>query len=525
MPKTKVLLVYPKNPVTYWSYKYALSFIGKKSIQPPLGLLTVAALLPEEYFDLRLIDTNVTKLRDADIRDSDLVMISSMIVQKESFASIVGRCNGLGVPVAAGGPYPTSCRDEIRGVDFFILNEGEVTVPLFVADWIQGHPQGVYESTEKPDLAASPVPRFDLVDHRKYAVMSLQFSRGCPHDCEFCDIVSLFGRVPRVKSAPAFLRELDALYAAGARGSLFIVDDNFIGNKAKAKELLRAMIPWQAERGYPFKLITEASVELARDDELLDLMAGVNFSMVFVGLETPVPESLASIGKVQNLRMNVVDGIRKIQEKGIEVTGGFIIGFDDDPPDVSDRQIKFTEELAIPVAMMGLLTALPKTGLSRRLEREGRLIGSGDGNNTGATELNFEPLVPVAKIVQGYYRTIREIYRPRAYFNRCLELLRRFPESRRHPKPGETGYVTPTGALYLLRSLVRQTFTPYGFEYLRFVLKALKISPLLVGDFITMAIQGRHLMKVTNAVLRLGRARIRQEERFSPAVRARTVPA
>jgi radical SAM superfamily enzyme YgiQ (UPF0313 family) len=312
--------------------------------------------------------------------------------------------------------------------------------------------------------------------------------------------------VPRTKSPERFIAELEALRVAGAAGRLFIVDDNFIGNKARVKELLRALIPWQAARGFPFRLITEASIDLAQDEELLDLMAAANFRMVFVGLETPSAEALAAVGKGQNLRTEPIEATARIQRKGIEVSGGFILGFDEDPPDIFARQIAFIRDLAVPVAMVGLLTALPKTALYARLLREGRILEASSGDNTGQSGLNFRPLIPASSLIEGYLRVIADIYRPRAYFERCLDLLRRLPESRRHTKPGEKGDIGLVGIGYLLRSLAAQAFSTYGFEYLRFVFRALRISPLLVGDFIALAIQGRHFFIFTRRTLK-GRTR------------------
>ena len=289
--------------------------------------------------------------------------------------------------------------------------------------------------------------------------MPLQFSRGCPFDCEFCDIVGMFGRVPRTKSPGRFISELDELRKIGFKGAVFVVDDNFIGNKSRVKELLRELGPWQAERGYPFRLSTEASIDLAQDEELLDLMVAANFTMVFLGLETPAEDSLACAGKRQNLRVEPARAVEAIQRKGMEVAGGFIIGFDADPPGICDQQIRFVKELAVPTAMVGLLTALPRTALRDRLEREGRLVERSSGDNTHSASFNFRTKLPEAGLLEGYFRVLGEIYRPRAYFDRCLELLGRFPEWRRRRRPGETGAVTPRNLLYLLRSLFVQGFS------------------------------------------------------------------
>ncbi|MDP3176575.1 MAG: B12-binding domain-containing radical SAM protein [Spirochaetaceae bacterium] len=501
MAKSKVLLVYPESPVTYWSLTHSLSVIGKKALLPPLGLLTIAGLFPEESFELKLVDMNERALRDRDIATSDLVMLSAMIVQRDSFRDVVARCRALGVPVAAGGPYPSSCPGEMDGVDYLILNEGEATLPPFIADWLAGEPKRKYADDSKPDLDSGPLPRFDLIDPRRYSEMAIQYSRGCPFACEFCDIIELFGRVPRVKSPARFIAELEALLAAKAGERVFVVDDNFIGNKVHAKELLRELGRWQSERGYPFSFTTEASVDLARDEELMDLMIAANFKAVFVGLETPSVRALADAGKRQNLAMDGAEAVAIMQEKGLMVMGGFIVGFDADEPGIFDEQIDFISRLAVPVAMIGLLTALPNTALRRRLEGEGRMLAESSGDNTNSNGLNFRPIMPVQTLIQGYHRVLREIYKPRAYFDRCLELLRRFPRGRSLPKPGERSVATPLGVLLLFRSLLRQSFSSYGAEYLRFIVKALRIGPRFVGDFIMMAIQGRHFILLTRRSL------------------------
>lgn len=491
------LFVYPETPDTYWSFRHALAFVGKKALMPPLGLATIAALLPECY-DCRIIDMNIEPLLEDDILSADLVLLSAMIVQRESFDEVVARCGKLGVPVAAGGPYPTSCREDIRGVDHFILNEGEVTFPLFLRDWERGNPAAVYESDAKPDLAGVPIPRYDLFDVNKYNVMPLQFSRGCPFGCEFCDIPGLFGHRPRVKPPARFIRELDALLKTGFTGNVFIVDDNFIGNTGAVKDLLREIVPWQKKQGRRIQFCTEASVNLAADPELMDLMREAGFYMAFIGLETPVRESLEHTGKVQNLRVNVDEAVRAIQSRGIEVSGGFIVGFDSDPADVFDRQIGFIRELAVPTAMIGLLTALPNTGLHDRLRAEGRLLSLSTGNNTHDLELNFLPRLPAELLRNGYRRILGTIYSPRIYFRRCLDFFDRLPRARETRVEGGGGKTfSKRNALALLRSVFRQTFSAYGLVYLVYLFRALIKHPDHYVRIFTMAIQGHHLFRIT----------------------------
>ncbi|HEX4845902.1 MAG TPA: B12-binding domain-containing radical SAM protein [Geothrix sp.] len=502
-----VLLVYPEMPPTYWSMRYALPFIGKKAVFPPLGLLTVAAMLPEGA-EVSLVDLNVEPLTEAAVARADLVFISAMIVQKESMARVVRLCNALGKPVVAGGPYPTSCHEQIQGVAHFVLNEAEVTLPRFLEDYARGQAQPLYTSTERPDLTRTPPPRFDLVRRKDYAEMALQFSRGCPYDCEFCDIVELFGRRPRTKSPAQFLHELDLLYAEGWRGPLFLVDDNFIGNRREVRALLAELIPWQQRRHHPFTLFTEASLDLAGDEALMDQMVQAGFNMVFLGIETPDLCALQAAGKRQNLRGDMLAGIRKIQGKGMEVSGGFIVGFDSDGGDIFARQVQFIQEAAIPTAMVGLLTALPRTRLHRRLEAEGRLTGeSGGGNNTHDLRLNFLPRMDTRKLIEGYKRILAEIYRPDRYFERCLKLLKTM-------KPPLTSrrklHVMELRAF--VRSLAVQTFSRYGLAYWRFLVQGFLARPLLVPETVTLAVKGHHFFKMTRSLLELERFKASLQE-------------
>jgi radical SAM superfamily enzyme YgiQ (UPF0313 family) len=508
MAKTRVLLVYPEIPETYWSMKRAIRIIGKKALMPPLGLLTVAAFMPEEDFELRLVDMNIERLLDADLIQADLVMLSAMLVQKASFHEVLARCLRLGVPVAAGGPYPTACRGEMEGVDFLFFGEGERTLPAFVEDWRHGlRTPRIYEERERPSLDEAPVPRFDLAKVRDYSMMPVQFSRGCPFACEFCDITSLFGRAARTKSPERFLKELDAIRAAGKADNVFVVDDNFIGDRRRTRTLLDALIPWQREKAFPFTMSTETSVDLAADEGLMDLMVAANFRMVFVGLETPHAASLASTGKRQNLRRDPVEAVKVMQGKGLQVTGGFIVGFDTDPPDICSLQADFVKRLAVPVAMVGVLTALPGTELCRRLEREGRLLARSSGNNTHDVTFNFRTLLPVQELLAGYHRLIEEIYRPRVYFDRCVAYLRRLPRGKIE-KVGTHSALRPVNLLYLLRSFALQAFSSYGFEYLRYLARGLLANPRQIYEVVTLAVQGRHFFSITQKTLARFRARM-----------------
>lgn len=492
---TKVLLVYPEIPPTYWSMRYSMPFIGKKASIPPLGLMTVAAMLPGD-FEVSLVDMNVTPLQESAVASADLVFVSAMIVQQDSLARVVQLCRKLRRPVVAGGPYATSSHERIEGIDHFVLNEAEVTLPRFLHDLRQGRPQPLYLDPARPDIGRTPPPRFDLIDTRDYATMALQYSRGCPHACEFCDIIELFGRVPRTKSPAQFLREMDAVYATGYRGSLFVVDDNFIGNRKNVKQLLPAISAWQRRREFPFGLFTEATITLAEDKELMDLMVAAGFNMVFLGIETPVEETLVCTKKMQNTRLNLLDCVRTIQRRGMEVSSGFIVGFDTDPADIFDRQIRFIQESGIPTAMVGLLNALPNTQLHRRLQAENRLLDECRGDNTHDLHLNFQPRMDLQQLLAGYKRVIAEIYRPERYFERCLQFLKNLT-----PHRTTSRRIQPAEIRAFLLSLCIQTFSNYGFQYWKFLTRAFCLKPGLLAETITMAVKGHHFFKVTRAIL------------------------
>ena len=495
--KKKVLMVYPEIPTTYWSFRYALEYVDYSSLMPPLGLLTIASLLPDTY-EVQLVDMNVHRLKGSDIENSDIVFISSMIVQKDSFHEVVHLCNEHKKPVAAGGPYPTSSYNQIEGVDYFILNEGEMTLPKFIQDYERGCPQRLYWDDTKPDIRETPVPRFDLIDVHAYGNMALQFSRGCPFNCEFCDIIEMFGRKPRTKLPEQFIREMESVYRTGFRGPLFIVDDNFIGNKRRVKDLLRSIVVWQRDHNYPFQLYTEASIDLAQDDDLMELMVQCGFSMVFMGIETPDHKTLEYAQKKQNARVDMLESVKIIQRKGIQVMGGFILGFDTDPEDIFDRQIEFIQNAGIPIAMVGLLIALPNTRLYRRLQREDRLLGETHGNNTHELEMNFTPRMPMKKLLEGYKRIISEIYNPARYFERSITMLKRMPNRRFVSRPIAKGDLK---AFFL--SLLRQSFSRYGGVYLRFLMRALRYNHWNFQLAVNLAIKGYHFFRITDDILRI----------------------
>ncbi|HET9579441.1 MAG TPA: DUF4070 domain-containing protein [Usitatibacter sp.] len=417
----KVLLVYPRHPDTFWSFQHVMRFVGKRSAFPPLGLLTVAAMLPAEW-SLRLVDCNVRELGDDDIAWADWVMLSGMIVHRESAREIARRCAALGRPVIAGGPLFTTGHRDFPEIPHFALGEAEDVIQAIVSDMRSGCVKPLYRAPGFPDVRNTPVPRWDLIDMRHYVTMPVQFSRGCPFDCEFCDIVAMYGRVPRAKAPAQVIAELEALRRAGWRQMVFLVDDNFIGNKKLVKGLLREMVAWRERARPAMGFFTEASVNLADEPELLDLMVRAGFKKVFVGLETPVAESLEECRKVQNRKRDLVEVVRTLQQSGLEVMGGFIIGFDNDPLDVFRRQFEFVQRAGVVTAMVGLLSALPQTRLFERLKSEGRMLAQSVGDNTAAV-LNFVPRLDRAWLARNYRELMRSLYAPENYYRRIREFL------------------------------------------------------------------------------------------------------
>ena len=421
----KILLVYPETPVTFWSFKDALKFISKKSSEPPLGLITVAAMLPQDW-DKKLIDLNVAKLIDKDILWADYVFLGGMNVQINSVKEVIRRCNKLGTKIVGGGPLFTTQHRDFLGVDHFVLNEAEITLPLFLEDLKNGNAKHLYSTEEFPDISLAPMPMWELLDMKKYASMSVQYSRGCPYDCEFCSITMLNGRKPRTKSKKQFLDELNRLYELGYRGSVPLVDDNFIGNKRKLKdETLPAMIDWLKEKKYPFNFNTEASINLADDEELIKMMVKAAVHSVFIGIETPNDDSLKECGKTQNQRRNLVSSVKKLQQHGMIVSAGFIIGFDSDPPDIFDQQINFIQKSGIVSAMVGLLNAPEGTHLFKRMQKENRLLESCNGNNMDGLT-NFIPKMNYKDLIAGYSRIIHTIYSPGEYYKRIKAFLKEY---------------------------------------------------------------------------------------------------
>ena len=499
----KALLVYPEFPETFWSFRHAISFEGKRSAFPPLGLLTVSALLPDTW-ERRLVDLNIQPLKPADIEWADVVFASAMLVQKDSLRRVVELCQARGKRVVIGGPYVTTGAGHLPEADHIFLGEAEATLPEFVRDLERGEAKRVYQAGERPPLSATPVPDFRLADLKRYSAMPVQYSRGCPFQCEFCDIIEIYGRVPRTKSNEQMLAELDALWRIGWRGMVFIVDDNFIGNKRHVKQLLPALADWSERHRHPFSFITEASVNLAEDEELLDGMRRARFRHVFLGIETPVEASLKEAQKGQNMRGDLLDSVKKIQSYGMEVMAGFIVGFDNDPEDVFERQIEFIRESAIPLAMVGLLTALPETQLWRRLEREGRLLVESTGNNTDGS-LNFVPKMDAARLLEGYRAILRTIYSPGEYYQRALNCLERViagaPEPRRGGLAGDAVALVRVVLALGVRDRARG-------EFWRYLGRALAQHREKFAGAVRLAAMGYHLRRLTEDGLRVDKVAV-----------------
>lgn len=423
----RILLISPATPHTFWSFSHVLPLLRRKAAFPPLGLITVAAMLPPDW-PLELVDVNLADVTDEQIARADCIFISGMIVHAASAARVIGRCRAAGKKIIAGGPLFTTGHERFEQVDAFVLGEAESVMEQLVADLRSGSLRRFYQSEARPDLSTTPLPRWDLLHVNEYATMPVQFSRGCPFDCEFCDITAMYGRLSRVKSPPQMIGELESLLATGWKGPVFIVDDNFIGNRARAMEFLAALIDWQARRGVRIHFTTQASLNLVDHPELLDLMVRAGFKRVFVGIESPSDESLAECSKIQNRRRDLVGAVRTIHNAGMEVMGGFIIGFDSDRPHIFDLQHRFIQEAGIVTAMVGLLTALPGTRLFTRLTHEKRIVGQSSGNNLDVA-LNFVPKLDRQVLVDGYRRLVNDLYTPRTYYRRIATFLRDYRPS------------------------------------------------------------------------------------------------
>jgi radical SAM superfamily enzyme YgiQ (UPF0313 family) len=495
-----ILLLYPAFPPTFWSYSYALKFIGRKAVSPPLGLLTVAALLPPE-FSVRLIDLNVSRLRDRDLAWADYAFVSAMAVQEPTARRLIARCQSAGLPVVAGGPLFTSQPAQFPEVEHLVLNEAELTLPPFLKDLQAGHPQRVYSTTEFADVTRSPLPRFELADLRRYATMPLQYSRGCPFACEFCDVTTLFGHRPRLKTAPQITAELDRLRQLRWNDSVFFVDDNLVGNKRYLmSELLPALIAWQ-KTAPPLPFSSQASINVADDPQLLQLLSRAGFSALFVGIETPDSDTLASCDKNQNTKRDLLADVHRIQAAGIQVQGGFILGFDSDHPSIFQRQIDFIQSSGIVTAMVGLLQALPGTKLHQRLKLLNRVRDAGTGDNVaGAT--NIVPVMEPHLLRQGYFHVLRTLYSPKGYYARLRNYLRAY----KAPRPRRSPRVNPRMQFQYLHAFVRACLLlgvlgRERFHYWYTLLWTLWHRPRMLPTTVYLAILGYHYRQICRRFL------------------------
>jgi radical SAM superfamily enzyme YgiQ (UPF0313 family) len=487
-----ILLVYPKCPDSFWSFNHALKFISKKAAVPPLGLITVSAMLPATW-EKKLVDMNISALDTNDIQWADYVFISAMYIQKESVKNVIAECKKYSTKIVAGGPLFTQDFPDYPEIDHFVLNEAEITLPYFLDDLNAGNPQRVYATEEFADLSKTPVPDFHLLSVKDYAFMNIQVTRGCPFSCNFCEITSLLGHKVRMKSTPQIISELDVLYdKIKWRGPVSVVDDNFIGNIKEVKyNLLPAMKKWMQQRKYPFAFTFESSINLADDEELMTLLVESGFNGTFIGIETPEEKSLHYCNKTQNRNRDLLESVKKIQQAGIQVSGGFIVGFDSDTPTVFQRQIDFIQQSGIVAAMVGLLNAPKNTKLYRQLEAENRLTADATGNNTDSS-MNFIPKMDHSKLLDGYQSIIKNIYSTRPYYKRVRQSLLNYNRlSKSQSKIN----------LALVRAFLKSMFV-IGFvnkgrrEYWKLIVWTLFNRPKLIVDAITCTVYGYHFRTV-----------------------------
>jgi radical SAM superfamily enzyme YgiQ (UPF0313 family) len=490
------LLIYPEFPDTFWSFKHALKFLGKRAAQPPLGLMTVAALLPVAW-NKRLIDTNVERLSDRDLKWADVVLLGGMHIQRAALVAAVERCRTLGLRTVAGGPIASSLSPAELKADHVVIGEAESLIGELASDLELGKAKPVYQAAERPEMTTSPLPDLSLIKMRRYSTMTVQYSRGCPFNCEFCDIIEIYGRRPRTKAVQQVLAELDQLRAAGWREAVFIVDDNFIGNKARAKELLIALAAWRRKHKTNFDFVTEASLNLADDPELMQMMKDAGFASVFLGIETPDVSGLIASNKLQNTRRNLLDSVAAIQSYGMQVMGGFILGFDTDREDIFDRMVDFIQKSGIPIAMVGLLQAMPGTQLFRRLRNEGRILDAGRGDNT-CDNLNFRPRMDAARLIEGYRSVLKRIYSCEAYYERVKLYLSR-TQPALSEKKSKQRWMTRANARAFVTSIVRQgVLGRHRWSYWKFLVAAATRYRRCFGAAMTLVVMGYHCQVLTH---------------------------
>ncbi len=504
--RLNVLLIYPQYPDTFWSFKNALRLISKRAVHPPLGLLTVAAMLPERWHK-RLIDMNVTRLQKRDLEWADCVFIGAMAVQKKSVMEVIKQCKEIGVRTIAGGPLFTASPEEFEDIDHLVLGEAELTLPCFLRDFEKGEARHIYKTKEFPSLSKTPIPMWELIDMKRYVSMTIQYSRGCPFRCEFCDITTLYGRKTRTKSIEQVIKELEKIYSLGWRGGVFFVDDNFIGNKKVLKKrILPAIIHWMESRRYPFEFATEASINLSDDDELMRLMVKAGFESVFIGIETTDNKALQECSKFQNINRDLVECVKKIQKFGLNVRGGFIVGFDNDSSETFDRQIDFIQKSTIITAMVGILNAPRGSRLFERLECEGRIIKDISGDNTDFTT-NIIPKMGYEKLYEGYKKVIKAIYSPRPYYERVKAYLKEYDPIEKRRRGFDLKYMLQHINYFIApfkATIVLGIIDDARRYYWKLTLWSLLRRPRLLPQAITYSIYGFHFRKVFGRYLCLG---------------------
>jgi radical SAM superfamily enzyme YgiQ (UPF0313 family) len=523
---TKCLLVQPKfSGHSFWNYLDVCKFVGAKYSAAPLGLMTVAALLPE-HWDLKLIDENVERLTDDDIAAADIVMASGMLPQQKTLQAVITRAHAHGKPVAVGGPDPTSQPEVYKEADYRVLGEGEVTLPLFLEDLRRGEAKAIYQTKERADMARAVVPRFDLIKFSNYMHVGVQFCRGCPYNCEFCDVIELFGRKPRTKAPEQILRELEYLYDLGYRGHVDFVDDNLIGNRRKAIPLLSAILDWQEERGYPFYFTTEASLNLAKDEKLLSLMRANDFRYVFIGIETPDEDILNKTSMHLEEDATVAGAIKKISSYGMIVNAGFIVGFDNENERTAQNMISCIQDAGICMAMVGTLYALPNTQLTRRLKKEGRLLNDGasevdadrDYDQT-SSGLNFIPDRPTVDVLGDYVRVMEHIYEPKNYYDRVKRTATNLRHKAKH-KPSFKATLKMAWAFVKVSS--RISMSPrVAYYYWKTFFRFLFTSPAALVATVNLAAMYVHFHKQSRFTVKNIRRRMADIRAFDRSVALR----
>jgi radical SAM superfamily enzyme YgiQ (UPF0313 family) len=501
-PNLKVLMVWPSFPPSFWGFEGVLEMIPERAMTPPLGLITVAALCPATW-QIRLIDHAFEELRQEDLEWADLVMVSAMHAQRADALTILDRARTLGRRTFVGGPWSsTDPEAAMRVADHVMVGEAEEAFPGIAAALENGTAQALYRIVDKPDMTHSPVPRFDLLKRDKYTSMPIQFSRGCPFQCEFCDIITIYGRRPRAKTPKQVIRELDTLRELGWRNEVFIVDDNFIGNSAQALQLSRELIEWQKLHQQPFSFYTEASIDLASRPELMEAMVQANFMYVFIGIETPSAEALKESRKFQNLRKNNVDQVRIIQESGLWVLAGFIVGFDSDDETIFDRQFEFISRTAIAWAMAGILMAPPTTALFDRMKREGRLIE--DSQSTTQFGLpNFRTVLPLPILLRGLCSLLDNLYQPDAFFERAYNSLKVWqPRATQKPPNLGMGYNLRVLFASIWRQGMRSNYRRSYWRFLYRMLSSFYRSPARLWLGFTCLLSAHHFVLYSKVVIK-----------------------